>query len=272
MTRPMAIRCPRCSENDLVPVVYGLPGGDLLAAAERGEFILGGCEITLPLPSFGCRGCDTEWVRVRGRLIPAAEARRIEVTDRNDSRLVTNRSSLLALNECESLQRLADRCVDFCLDGTLTITPLSKPFGPGVHLQYTVGWYSEWIYDHDLCYPFTIDHFWTVIDDLGDVSRFDMELSGLKDTIEAVEGFAVELVVDEYGHASARHTTIGRWVGDIDAYPYSTPMQDRAKVGTWKSRRFEPHYPGIAVEVVESGIVNGLPFDDESTLGEVRGR
>jgi hypothetical protein len=36
--------CPDCG-HDLRPIVYGMPNGGLLAAAERGELVLGGCVI-----------------------------------------------------------------------------------------------------------------------------------------------------------------------------------------------------------------------------------
>ncbi len=36
--------CPRCGSAS-IPIVYGLPSGELFEAADRGEVALGGCEI-----------------------------------------------------------------------------------------------------------------------------------------------------------------------------------------------------------------------------------
>jgi len=45
--------CPICKKrNKVVPIVYGLPSGELLEEAEKGEFYLGGCVVTF---------CDPQW-------------------------------------------------------------------------------------------------------------------------------------------------------------------------------------------------------------------
>jgi len=49
-------RCPRCGELGAVPVIYGLPSGDLFERAERGEVILGGCFMGDD-PDYLCHDC-----------------------------------------------------------------------------------------------------------------------------------------------------------------------------------------------------------------------
>ncbi len=45
--------CQACG-TALVPVVYGYPGGSLFESAERGEVVLGGCEVSDHQPAFAC--------------------------------------------------------------------------------------------------------------------------------------------------------------------------------------------------------------------------
>ena len=55
-----AIACPACgATGEPIPVVYGMPGpdGDLLAASERGEVVLGGCSLTGDDPEWACATC-----------------------------------------------------------------------------------------------------------------------------------------------------------------------------------------------------------------------
>jgi hypothetical protein len=51
------VRCPRCG-GPSVPIVYGLPGGGMFEAADRGEIALGGCCVTDQDPDRACRGID----------------------------------------------------------------------------------------------------------------------------------------------------------------------------------------------------------------------
>lgn len=50
-------RCERCGERRWVPIAYGYPGGEMFAAAERGEIELGGCVLIEGAPSRRCRVC-----------------------------------------------------------------------------------------------------------------------------------------------------------------------------------------------------------------------
>ena len=55
--------CPRCG-NELLPIVYGMPGPEMLKKAERGEIYLGGCLITPDNPKYYCDACDKEFYEV----------------------------------------------------------------------------------------------------------------------------------------------------------------------------------------------------------------
>jgi hypothetical protein len=59
--------CPTCGEA-AVPIVYGLPGPELVEEAERGEVVLGGCTVIVdvPMPDLVCTACGTEWNEVNG--------------------------------------------------------------------------------------------------------------------------------------------------------------------------------------------------------------
>lgn len=51
--------CPRCGSNDVRPIAYGLPGPELVAAAQRREVVLGGCEPEAA--SRQCLACGERW-------------------------------------------------------------------------------------------------------------------------------------------------------------------------------------------------------------------
>lgn len=58
MTTPC---CPSCGASETLPIVYGLPGPELIARAERGEVALGGCCIEIGGPNTVCRSCGAEF-------------------------------------------------------------------------------------------------------------------------------------------------------------------------------------------------------------------
>jgi hypothetical protein len=39
-------KCPTCKNGKLIPIVYGMPGRELMEQSERGEIELGGCNVT----------------------------------------------------------------------------------------------------------------------------------------------------------------------------------------------------------------------------------
>lgn len=55
--------CPICGGN-IVPIVYGMPIGELEEKADRGEVVLGGCCIAVDehgrslMPEWACTDCD----------------------------------------------------------------------------------------------------------------------------------------------------------------------------------------------------------------------
>ncbi|CAA9560997.1 MAG: hypothetical protein AVDCRST_MAG70-1662 [uncultured Thermomicrobiales bacterium] len=57
MTR-VEVRCPACAETVRpVPIAYGMPGPEMVAAAERGEILLGGCVVSPDNPTHRCPRC-----------------------------------------------------------------------------------------------------------------------------------------------------------------------------------------------------------------------
>ena len=55
-------KCPKCGEN-LIEIIYGMPGSELFEAEERGEVILGGCEVSDDQPEYRCKNCDVDYSR-----------------------------------------------------------------------------------------------------------------------------------------------------------------------------------------------------------------
>jgi predicted kinase len=55
--------CPVCGGTLWIPIVYGLPGPDLVAAAERGEVALGGCMVETDQPDEVCARCNARATR-----------------------------------------------------------------------------------------------------------------------------------------------------------------------------------------------------------------
>lgn len=53
--------CPECGSDRVVPIVYGLPDGELTGAFLRGEAAIGGCLVTGDDPSRACRACGHKW-------------------------------------------------------------------------------------------------------------------------------------------------------------------------------------------------------------------
>lgn len=55
--------CPKCGNDTGIPIVYGLPGPDLMESAQRGEVMLGGCLVMDENPDWRCTdaGCGHEW-------------------------------------------------------------------------------------------------------------------------------------------------------------------------------------------------------------------
>ncbi|HEU4339321.1 MAG TPA: hypothetical protein VFS19_04570 [Planctomycetota bacterium] len=52
--------CPACG-GKLVPIMYGLPSSEGFQAAERGEYVLGGCIVSGDDPQFECAACHEQY-------------------------------------------------------------------------------------------------------------------------------------------------------------------------------------------------------------------
>ena len=53
-------KCPKCG-NNLIEIIYGMPGPELFEASERGEVILGGCCLTGDDPKYRCKHCNIDF-------------------------------------------------------------------------------------------------------------------------------------------------------------------------------------------------------------------
>lgn len=53
--------CPRCGQENSVPLLYGLPDPGAFGLAERGLVSLGGCLMPGEVAAFACRTCGLEW-------------------------------------------------------------------------------------------------------------------------------------------------------------------------------------------------------------------
>jgi hypothetical protein len=61
-------KCPKCCARAGVPLIYGNVGGsDVIAQAESGEIVLGGCVETGADPNWHCLACSHEWRARRSR-------------------------------------------------------------------------------------------------------------------------------------------------------------------------------------------------------------
>ena len=54
-------KCPKGHTNNLIPIVYGMPGEKLRRAEEKGRVKLGGCEVTDCDPKWYCAEHDVEF-------------------------------------------------------------------------------------------------------------------------------------------------------------------------------------------------------------------
>jgi hypothetical protein len=60
MAKKSAI-CPACGGAG-VPIAYGLATYQAGKAAERGEVVVGGCEVTGEDPDYRCGSCGVRWM------------------------------------------------------------------------------------------------------------------------------------------------------------------------------------------------------------------
>jgi ribosomal protein L37AE/L43A len=53
--------CPKCSSDQVLPIVYGRPGPELFEQAKRGEVALGGCMVDEEAAIWCCQSCGHEF-------------------------------------------------------------------------------------------------------------------------------------------------------------------------------------------------------------------
>ena len=53
--------CPRCGSFDVVPILYGYPMPEAMAAAEEGKIALGGCCVGERDPRKQCKACGEQF-------------------------------------------------------------------------------------------------------------------------------------------------------------------------------------------------------------------
>ena len=56
-------KCPQCG-GKVVRILYGEPTPEAFEAAERGEFVLGGCLVNELSPDWECLGCRHRFIRI----------------------------------------------------------------------------------------------------------------------------------------------------------------------------------------------------------------
>jgi hypothetical protein len=54
-------RCPRCGSEEVIRILYGTPGPDLLEDARTGRVALGGDVFWPEAPEWLCVACGHEW-------------------------------------------------------------------------------------------------------------------------------------------------------------------------------------------------------------------
>jgi 5-methylcytosine-specific restriction enzyme A len=61
VNKEAVFRCPACHSDRVRPIVYGLPGEELIEEASRERVILGGCTLFDNRPLLACLDCDHRW-------------------------------------------------------------------------------------------------------------------------------------------------------------------------------------------------------------------
>jgi len=62
MRKMNKVKCPKCGK-DLVETIYGMPSPEIMKQYEKGEVLLGGCEIIegVEQVKYTCFNCGTEF-------------------------------------------------------------------------------------------------------------------------------------------------------------------------------------------------------------------
>ena len=63
MPRRSTYKCPKCDSMDIVPIVYGYPGPELMEDSALRKVELGGCVIEENAPDRHCNDCEHQWMK-----------------------------------------------------------------------------------------------------------------------------------------------------------------------------------------------------------------
>ena len=63
MPRRATYKCPKCDSTDIVPIVYGYPGPELMEDSALRKVELGGCVIEENAPDRHCNDCEHQWIK-----------------------------------------------------------------------------------------------------------------------------------------------------------------------------------------------------------------
>ena len=57
------LNCPKCKSNQVIPILYGMPGMDAFEDEEKGKVKLAGCVVTDSDPNQYCKKCKHKWLK-----------------------------------------------------------------------------------------------------------------------------------------------------------------------------------------------------------------
>ena len=53
--------CPKCKSKNVIPIMYGLPTGEVAREEKEGKIKLGGCCVGENDPQWYCKECKTDF-------------------------------------------------------------------------------------------------------------------------------------------------------------------------------------------------------------------
>ena len=62
MPRRATYKCPKCNSRNIVPIVYGYPGPELMEDSALRKVELGGCVLEEGAPDRHCNDCEYQWM------------------------------------------------------------------------------------------------------------------------------------------------------------------------------------------------------------------
>jgi hypothetical protein len=68
------VKCPSCNSTNVSEILYGMPTYEAFEMAERGELLLGGCEVCDGQPDYGCLDCKFQWSKMS---LPASAIKKL---------------------------------------------------------------------------------------------------------------------------------------------------------------------------------------------------